>query len=125
MASRDVPPDTLTQLIGLAEGPTTRMEPADADGGSPAPAPAVAGGYVLLDRLAEGGMGVMFRAHDVGLQRDVAVKLVKDEYRTDPAVVARFLEEARITGRLQHPGIPAVHQIGILPDGRAFLAMKL
>src|SRR5262249_27836893 len=37
----------------------------------------------------------------------------------------RFLREARITGQLQHPGVPAVHQAGILPDGRPFLAMKL
>src|SRR5262249_58121712 len=43
----------------------------------------------------------------------------------DSAAARRFVGEARITGQLQHPGIPAVYQVGTLPDGRPFLAMKL
>jgi tetratricopeptide (TPR) repeat protein len=55
----------------------------------------------------------------------VAVKLLLDSYTPDSAAARRFLDEARITGQLQHPGIPAVYQVGQLPDGRPFLAMKL
>src|SRR5262249_23061914 len=47
------------------------------------------------------------------------------EYRGEPEMERRFREEAQITGQLQHPGIPPVHEVGTLPDGRPFLAMKL
>jgi tRNA A-37 threonylcarbamoyl transferase component Bud32 len=70
-------------------------------------------------------MGLVYRARDVTLDRGVAVKLLRDQYPADSTVARRFLEEARITGQLQHPGIPAVHQFGTLPNGRPFLAMKL
>jgi serine/threonine protein kinase len=70
-------------------------------------------------------MGVVYRARDVALGRDVAVKLLADCYPLDSPAGQRFLSEARITGQLQHPGIPAVHQVASMPDGRPFLAMKL
>jgi hypothetical protein len=82
-------------------------------------------GYELLDEIGRGGMGVVYRARDTALDRDVAVKLLSERYAADSPVGQRFLSEARITGQLQHPGIPAVHQVGRLADGRPFLAMKL
>jgi tetratricopeptide (TPR) repeat protein/tRNA A-37 threonylcarbamoyl transferase component Bud32 len=82
-------------------------------------------GYELLDEIGQGGMGVVYRAHDTALDRDVAVKLLAERYPADSPAAQRFLSEARITGQLQHPGIPAVHQVGALADGRPFLAMKL
>jgi serine/threonine protein kinase/formylglycine-generating enzyme required for sulfatase activity len=87
--------------------------------------PASAPGYELMDEIGRGGMGVVYRARDVGLDRDVAVKLLSDRYPADSPAAERFLNEARITSQLQHPGIPAVHQVGRLEDGRPFLAMKL
>jgi serine/threonine protein kinase len=78
----------------------------------------------VLGEIGRGGMGVVYRARDTALDRDVAVKLLAERYPTDSPVAQRFLSEARITGQLQHPGIPAVHQFGTLPDGRPFLAMK-
>src|SRR5262245_58160134 len=82
-------------------------------------------GYELRDEIGRGGMGVVYRARDAALDRDVAVKLLSDRYPADSPAAQRFLSEARITGQLQHPGIPAVHQVGTLADGRPFLAMKL
>jgi tetratricopeptide (TPR) repeat protein/tRNA A-37 threonylcarbamoyl transferase component Bud32 len=82
-------------------------------------------GYELIDEIGHGGMGVVYRARDTTLDRDVAVKLLSDHYPADSPAAHRFLCEARITGQLQHPGIPAVHQVGTLADGRPFLAMKL
>ncbi len=82
-------------------------------------------GYQLCEQIGHGGMGVVYRARDVALDRDVAVKLLSERYPADSPVAQRFLSEARITGQLQHPGIPAVHQVGSLADGRPFLAMKL
>src|SRR5262249_26806859 len=52
-------------------------------------------------------------------------KLLRDRYPVSSLAARRFLDEARITAQLQHPGIPPVHEIGELPDGRPFLAMKL
>src|SRR3954462_13215026 len=82
-------------------------------------------GYELLDEIGRGGMGVVYRATDGALGRDVAIKLLADRYAPDSPAAQRFLTEARITGQLQHPAIPAVHQVGALPDGRPFMAMKL
>jgi tetratricopeptide (TPR) repeat protein len=82
-------------------------------------------GYELIDEIGHGGMGVVYRARDVALDRDVAVKLLAQRYPPDSSAAQRFLVEARITGQLQHPGIPPVHQVGVLADGRPFLAMKL
>jgi tetratricopeptide (TPR) repeat protein len=70
-------------------------------------------------------MGVVYRAHDASLNRDVAVKLLQSHYAPTGFAARRFLDEARITGQLQHPGIPPVHQVGTAPDGRPFIAMKL
>ena len=82
-------------------------------------------GYELFEEVGRGGMGVVYRACDLALRRDVAVKILRDRFPPGSAVLRRFLDEAYITGQLQHPGIPAVHQVGSLPDGRPFLAMKL
>ncbi len=81
--------------------------------------------YELLEVIGRGGMGVVYRAHDQMLDREVAVKILADRYAPGSPTAARFLEEACITGQLQHPGIPAVYQVGALPGGRPFLAMKL
>ena len=82
-------------------------------------------GYELLGEVGRGGMGVVYRARDVRLSREVAIKLLREDYPADSAACDRFVAEAQITGQLQHPGIPAVHELGKLPDGRPFLAMKL
>ncbi|QJX00109.1 protein kinase domain-containing protein [Frigoriglobus tundricola] len=82
-------------------------------------------GYTIEAEIARGGMGVVYRARELALDRDVAIKLLRDRFSADSAAARRFLDEARITGQLQHPAIPPVHHIGTLPDGRPFLAMKL
>ena len=82
-------------------------------------------GYELFGEVGRGGMGVVYRARDLSLDRDVAVKLLQDGYPADSPIARRFTDEARITAQLQHPGVPAVYRVGTLPDGRPFLAMKL
>lgn len=86
---------------------------------------AVPAGYELREEIGRGGMGIVYRAADLSLNREVAVKLLQDQFPAVGTTAARFLEEARITAQLQHPGIPAVHQVGVLPNGRPYLAMKL
>ena len=82
-------------------------------------------GYDELTEIGRGGMGMVYRAHDVDLAREVAVKVLLPQYAPDSPTARRFTDEARITGRLQHPGIPAIYRVGTLADGRPFLAMKL
>src|SRR5262245_13441383 len=69
-------------------------------------------GYEILGEVGRGGMGVVYRAHDPAVNRDVAVKVLQDRYRASPMAIRRFVEEGQVTGQLQHPGVPAVHQIG-------------
>ena len=94
-------------------------------------APAIAtplvatGRYTLSDEIARGGMGVIYRATDTLLGREIAVKVLQDKYAPGSGAALRFADEARITSQLQHPSIPPVHDLGALPDGRPFLAMKL
>ncbi len=87
--------------------------------------PTSAGRYELGGEIARGGMGIVYRAIDTVLGREVAVKVLHDKYIQTPAAARRFADEARITSQLQHPAIPPVHDLGALPDGRPFLAMKL
>jgi tetratricopeptide (TPR) repeat protein/tRNA A-37 threonylcarbamoyl transferase component Bud32 len=70
-------------------------------------------------------MGAVFAARDLAFEREVAVKVLHDRFGPGTAAARRFHDEARITGQLQHPAIPPVHDVGTLPDGRPFLAMKL
>jgi len=85
----------------------------------------VAGRYDLDERIARGGMGIVYRAHDRQLNRTVAVKVMRGKYMDRPDLLRRFVAEARISGRLQHPGIVPVYEVGILSDARPFIAMKL
>jgi WD40 repeat protein len=87
--------------------------------------PVSAGRFQLGEELARGGMGVVYRAHDDSLGRDVAVKVLHERYLVNSLVGQRFLDEARITAQLQHPGIPPVFEVGRLSDERPYLAMKL
>jgi tetratricopeptide (TPR) repeat protein len=82
-------------------------------------------GYEVEGVLGYGGMGVVYRATDTTLGRQVAVKVLHDRFAPESSIGRRFADEARITAQLQHPGIPPVHYLGTLPDGRPFLAMKL
>jgi tetratricopeptide (TPR) repeat protein len=82
------------------------------------------GRYEVQDRLARGGMGEIFRARDTRLGRPVAMKILAAGL-SDPEWAARFEDEARTMGRIDHPGIVPIHDLGLLPDGRLFYTMKL
>jgi len=112
--------------ISMSDGPST-VDPASeiqVDGISVG-LPLQIDNFTLLEEIARGGMGIVYRARDTALDREVAVKVLQGRFRADSEISRRFIEEARITGQLQHPSIPAIHQVGKLPDGRPYLAMKL
>jgi len=80
--------------------------------------------YEIVERIGQGGMGTVYRARDRELARDVALKVVRLPEATSD-LTARVVREARTLARLEHPGIVPVHDVGTLPDGRVFYAMKL
>ncbi len=79
--------------------------------------------YRLVERIARGGMGVVYAAEDENLQRRVALKVL-DVPGTDGDLANRLIREARVLAALEHPGIVPVHDVGTLADGRVFYTMK-
>jgi serine/threonine protein kinase len=79
--------------------------------------------YELTHRLGRGGMGIVYAAQDRVLRREVAIKVLNEI--GSHAATEHLLAEARILGRLEHPGIVPVHDAGTLADGRVFYVMKL
>lgn len=79
--------------------------------------------YVVQRELGRGGMGVVLAAHDLQLDRTVALKIMRSG-SCDELARARLLREARAMARLSHPNVVAVHDVGELDDGRVFLAME-
>jgi eukaryotic-like serine/threonine-protein kinase len=74
--------------------------------------------------LARGGMGEVWTGRDIKLEREVAVKFIRfPEEQEDQELVRRFVRESRITARLEHPGVPAVYDVGT-HDGRPYLVMQ-
>ena len=80
--------------------------------------------YRLLRHHAEGGLGAVFVALDEDLNREVALKQIRPERADDGQSRARFQQEAKITGQLEHPGIVPVYGVGLNADGRPFYAMR-
>jgi tRNA A-37 threonylcarbamoyl transferase component Bud32 len=90
------------------------------------PAGRTAGGrYCVLRPHARGGLGEVFVAEDIQVHREVALKVIQGQYADDATSRDRFVLEAEITGRLEHPGVVPVYGIGTDAEGRPFYAMRL
>jgi Protein kinase domain len=92
------------------------------------------GRYHLKGEVARGGMGAVLRVWDEDLRRHLAMKVLLGKGQAEPRgdtppvdkrQLARFLEEAQVTGQLDHPGIVPVHELGLDAEGRVFFTMKL
>jgi eukaryotic-like serine/threonine-protein kinase len=79
--------------------------------------------YELKTQLARGGMGEIWLARDLRVDRDIAIKLMRRDASRDPQAVGRFLREARVQGRLEHPSVVPVHDLGG-GETAPFFAMK-
>ncbi len=99
--------ETLQHLRELAGGPAAQQ-----------------GRYEILERIGQGGMGVVYRARDQNLGRDVALKILR-EHAADPLAEQRLRREAEVIARLEHPGIAPVYDVGRLDNGALFYVMKL
>jgi serine/threonine protein kinase/tetratricopeptide (TPR) repeat protein len=127
---REFPPDA---EVCPEDGSTLRADATVADGAqphaSPAPDPLVGvildDKYRLDERLGEGGMGAVYRATHLLIERPVAVKVLSSRLITDESARERFRREARAAGRLQHTNAVAVTDFGETRDGLVYLVMEL
>lgn len=84
----------------------------------------IAGRFRIECEIGTGGMGTVYRAIHLGLERPVAVKIIKPEFAADRDVADRFLREARTMAKLRHPHAAMIFDAGNLPDGRHFIIME-
>jgi eukaryotic-like serine/threonine-protein kinase len=101
----------------MAEG--SNLAPQDKN-----PSLKLVGRYQMQSRIGQGAMANVYRAHDPDIQRDLAIKVLNQQFRRDPECVARFLREARAAGSLSHPNIVTVYDVGEA-QGYPYIAMEL
>ncbi len=81
------------------------------------------GRYTILEKIGEGGMGVVYRAHDEQLERDAAIKILRAGLLLDEAGRKRFRKEALVLAKLNHPNIATIYEFAS-QDGVDFIAME-
>ena len=116
---RPVTPSAMPTMMDLtqADGTAEPVEP------SWPPEPPAMDRYECEYLLGVGGVGEVWRVYDPQLRRRLALKVLRPHLTQDAVMIARFLEEARLTAQLQHPGVVAVHSTGVLTDGRRYFTM--
>ena len=81
------------------------------------------GQYEIVSQIGGGGMGVVYKAQDTRLKRQVAIKLLPPDLTRDETAKQRFLQEAQAASALDHPNICTVYEIDETPEGQMFIAM--
>ena len=81
------------------------------------------GQYEIVSQIGGGGMGVVYKAQDTRLKRQVAIKLLPPELTRDATAKQRFLQEAQVASALDHSNICTIYKIDETPEGQMFIAM--
>lgn len=114
------PPEGSTPRRSILSGPVVIPRPL----GQSAVGTTVGGRYVIEARIGSGGMGVVYRARQLLVDRTVALKILPRDLAEDPVAAKRFLNEARSISQLRHPNIVTLYDFGVTDDGRPFIAME-
>jgi formylglycine-generating enzyme required for sulfatase activity/WD40 repeat protein/serine/threonine protein kinase len=85
----------------------------------------VLGGFVILEKLGEGGFGAVYRAEQRVLAREAVIKIMRDAHQASPEMIERFRREAHLASLLEHPYTAHVYAFGDEPDGLLWIAMEL
>ena len=132
--------DRLSRAVGADVDPEVELESDEPTGAGSAGVvarmqarPTISSRYRLEGEIARGGMGAIREVWDEDLRRRLAMKVALGggdggsgaASELDPRLLSRFLEEAQVTGQLEHPGIVPVHELGIDDDGVVFFTMQL
>ncbi|WP_169981061.1 protein kinase domain-containing protein [Tautonia rosea] len=117
--------DRATLIKDAADSPSSPVPTArdSLPPGSPAAPPSAPAGYEILGILGRGGMGVVYRAHQVRLKRDVALKMILAGGHASSEAIARFLAEAEAIARLRHPNVVQIYELGD-HEGWPYFAME-
>lgn len=114
----------VTDAVGGAEAKLIEQSAAKSDSGQwQMSLPCRLGDYQLIEVVGRGGMGIVYRANQISLNREVAIKMILGERLASPIERQRFFAEAKATAKLEHVGIVPVFDVGEL-DGRPYFAMK-
>ncbi|MBN8602527.1 MAG: protein kinase [Planctomycetes bacterium] len=112
----------VTEAVGVNQAKSGSFFGSDS-GTWPPQLPYSIGDYELLEQVGQGGMGIVFRARQVNLGREVAIKMIQQDRLNSPEDHQRFLAEAEATARLEHTGIVQVYEVGEF-DGTPFFSMQ-
>jgi serine/threonine-protein kinase len=123
LAERGNAPAPADTFAGFGADPPPVSAPAEAD--APLGIPIEGTRFLHRGPLGSGGMGEVLRVLDPRLAREVALKVMHPHLAIHAAYRDRFVEEAQIQARLQHPNLVPVHELGVLPDGRPWFAMEI
>ncbi len=120
-------PGDSAMTLSMAQVSVSTAPPSGAFGGPQAPVIGTTsrGRFRILRRHAAGGLGEVFVAQDIELNRPVALKQIQSRFAGDAQSRSRFVVEAEVTGGLEHPGIVPVYGLGADDDGRPYYAMRL
>lgn len=115
-----------TMVVTEAVGGTSQSNGPNAEGDSGTwqmPLPFRMGDFELLEEIGRGGMGIVYRARQISLEREVAIKMILKDRLASPVERQRFFAEARATAKLEHVGIVPVYDVGEI-EGRPYFVMK-
>lgn len=112
-------PDSVTSASAIIT-PSGEVSTSTIDGRSGEPAAE----YRLIGRLGSGGTAVVYQAHQRAIDREVAIKMLREEFAEDHLARLRFLTEARVIGSLDHPNVIALHDLCVDENDQLFYSMK-
>ena len=114
---------TTRYLIGSEQDGQAAREPAAQSAAPTSLVGSRIGAYLITKRLGVGGVGKVYKAIDVMLKRDVAIKILRDELAADPIFLERFRREAQLHAKLSHPNVASLHAF-LHEGGKEFIVME-